>query len=319
MTYPATFRVLEGSGVSVAVIGSDPEADDSTIGTEANPAIQVAQLHQDGQPVSSSNRLKISVPPGTLTAQPGPAVITGVDLGGGAFFGFDLSGQAGQLFTAGFAPSAVTSVGFKAQHPSTVAQRWSVEFPALPDGLSDGIAIFNDADPPDGFATVTWVGPAPVTDGSALDAFRVDVWCTGDGTYTAAVVSALAVDLPDPGPVQLAPTSTGEYVDKRDGSSFEVNHLHQCDVIEVSNDINSGTGQPLTVTNPGAGNWAVVRLRVRNADSPSAAPLLDLPGYITAGELIASDVNTLLLTLTITGTSGADPTVILTYDAAYAA
>lgn len=66
MTYPATFRVLEGSGVSVAVIGSDPEADDSTIGTEANPAIQVAQLHQDGQPVSSTNRLRISVPPGTF-------------------------------------------------------------------------------------------------------------------------------------------------------------------------------------------------------------------------------------------------------------
>jgi hypothetical protein len=313
--YSAAFRVLQGTGMFVAVIGSDPDADPSTIGTEANPAIQVAQMHQDGRPVNATdNRFRGSVPPGTLTppAEVGPVVITGADYGGDTW-GFDLSAQTGQLFALTLTPAGTATVALLPLHASSVAQRFSVELPALADGINAFLVIESMTPLP-----LTWVGEAPPLDGSPTEAMRIDLWCTGDGTFTAAVVSAVAVEL---GPVLLAPLNTGAYTDKTDGTSFEVDNRNQCDVIEVSNDINSGTGQPLTFRNPGEGNWAVVQLRVYNSDLPAAVPLLDLPGYVDEGVPIVDSVtglNVLLLTLTITGTSGSDPTVLLTYDTAYA-
>lgn len=75
--YTTTFRVLEGTGTHVAVVGSDPDADDSTIGTVDNPAIQVATLDVGGLP-------------GGTTANPMPVYFPdGLPGGGGGNIGAD--------------------------------------------------------------------------------------------------------------------------------------------------------------------------------------------------------------------------------------
>lgn len=69
-SYAATFQVTAGTGQHVAVLGSDPDADPDTIGTEANPALQVATLDQDGSPVGAGNPLKIALPAAAVVNVP---------------------------------------------------------------------------------------------------------------------------------------------------------------------------------------------------------------------------------------------------------